>query len=231
MKLAIVLPLALAACATAFAPVAVQQRPAFLVRMSEEEAAAVETPAEPVTPGGGLVPIKEETVEFAAGIIGGAIGFAVGGPVLGAIGATIANYASKTDSEVSSVVTAVSKSSIQVFNYLTYLDGKYTVLDKAKSSLEETLEKVKTSQTSVDPEVISKVEGALANTKDKIEEVNNEYDLVGNGVTALGVVGELVEKAIVKAGELNEEYKLTDKAKDALGKAVDKAKDVAGSST
>lgn len=44
------------------------------------------------------------------------------------------------------------------------------------------------------------------------------------GMTALGVVGDLVEKAIVKAGELNEEYQLSSKAADALKEAVDKAK-------
>jgi hypothetical protein len=37
----------------------------------------------------------------------------------------------------------------------------------------------------------------------------------------------LVEKAIKKAGELNEEYKLSDKAKDALAAAIAKAKDAA----
>ena len=47
---------------------------------------------------------------------------------------------------------------------------------------------------------------------------------MGVGMTALGVVGDLVEKAIVKAGELNEEYQLLSKAADALKEAVDKAK-------
>ena len=64
---------------------------------------------------------------------------------------------------------------------------------------------------SVDPETVKKVEDALANTKSKIKEINDEYDLVGAGQTALGVVGDLVEKAVKKAGELNEEYALTDK--------------------
>ena len=218
MKLSTLLPLAVAVgCASAFAPVAVQRPAAFVRHMSEE----------PSDEGGALVPIKEETVEFTAGILGGVAGFAVGGPVLGAIGAAIANYVSKNDSEASTVVTAVSKSSIQVFNYLTTLDKKYDLLTKAQGSLEDALTKVKGSQTAVDASVVDQIEGALSNTKDKIEEVNNEYDLVGTSVTALGVVGELVEKAIVKAGELNEEYKLTDKAVDALGGAVNKAKQVA----
>merc|ERR1712083_117848 len=103
------------------------------------------------------------------------------------------------------------------------LDSKYEVLDKAKGQLENALVKVKSSDTA-NPETIDKIEGALSSTNSKIKEINNEYDLVGTGMTALGVVGDLVEKAIIKAGELNDEYKLSDKAKDSISKAVDSAK-------
>lgn len=199
--------------------------------MSDEEEAApapapVSKPKEKWGTGGALVPVKEETVEFTAGIIGGIAGFAVGGPVLGAIGAAIANYISKNENEAADVIQAVSKSSIQVYNYLSTLDAKYEVLNKAKESLDGALDKLK-QQENVDPATIAKVEDALSSTKKKITEINDEYDLVGGGVTALGVVGDLVEKAIVKAGELNEEYKLTDKAIDALKGSVEKAKQAA----
>lgn len=188
--------------------------------MSEEaEPAAPETSV-------ALVPIKEETVEFTAGIIGGAAGFVLGGPVVAAIGAAAANFVSKSDSEASTVVSAVSKSAIQIYNYLAGLDGKYELLSKAQASLEGALEKLK-AQDSVDPAAVEKVESALASTKAKIEEINDEYDLVGGGVTALGVIGDLVEKTVVKVGELNEEYELTGKAKEALSGAVSKAKDAA----
>ena len=217
----LVLPLMVLGNASAFAP---SNSRAFVARplFSEVEEASAAAPAAPKT-GGALVPIKEETVEFTAGIIGGAVGFAVGGPVLGAIGAAAANYASKTDMEVGEVVQAVSKSSIEVYNYLANLDAKYELLSKAKSSLEESLEKIKAADK-VDPETVKKVEDALASTTKKMSEINEEYDLVGAGLTAFGVVGELVEKAVQKAGELNEEYKLTEKAISAIKTAVDKAK-------
>lgn len=190
-------------------------------------AAPVEAKSEDTaSSGGALVPIKEETIEFTAGLIGGAVGFAVGGPVLGAIGAAAANYASKTDREVGDIITAVSKSSIEVYNYLATLDAKYEVLTKAQSSLQDALTKVK-SADNVNPETVKKVEDALDNTSKKIKEINEEYDLVGVGQTALGVVGDLVEKAVKKAGELNEEYKLTGKAQEALNGAVEKAKSAA----
>jgi hypothetical protein len=218
MKITGILSLALVVSqASAFAP---QQRafvrPSVAVFMADED-----------SKGGGLVAIKEETVEFTAGMIGGAAGFLVGGPVLGAIGAAAANYVAKMDGDASDVVSNVSKTAIQIYNYLLELDGKYEVLGKAQKSLESALDKLK-SQDSVDPQAIAKVENALASTKSKITEINDEYDLVGAGMTALGVVGDLVEQTIKKATELNKEYELTEKAKEALTGAVEKAKAAAG---
>jgi len=239
MKLSTALVLGLTAtAATAFAPAqpAAAVRPAVAVRSAlfmseevEEEAAAPAAPAAPASSGTGgkLVPIKEETVEFTAGILGGLVGLTLGGPALAAVGAAAANYASKTDAEVGEVVSAVSKTAIEVYNYLAKLDDKYSVLAKAKSSLEDALDKVK-SQGNVDPDTVAKLESALDSTNKKISEINDEYDLVGAGSTALGVVGDLVEKAVAKASELEKEYSLTDKAKEALSKAVESAKAKAG---
>eukprot|EP00522_Entomoneis_paludosa_P017982 CAMPEP_0172441306 /NCGR_PEP_ID=MMETSP1065-20121228/1842_1 /TAXON_ID=265537 /ORGANISM="Amphiprora paludosa, Strain CCMP125" /LENGTH=240 /DNA_ID=CAMNT_0013190575 /DNA_START=87 /DNA_END=809 /DNA_ORIENTATION=+ len=239
MKISTAATLLLVSSASAFVPSVPQRTFVTRVAMSEEteeEVAAppapapAPAPAAPAATGGALVPIKEETVEFTAGILGGAAGFIIGGPVLGAITAAAANYASKMEGDVSDVIQAVSKSSIQVFNYLANLDAKYEVLGKAKGSLDEALDKLK-ANPSVDPETVKKVETALANTKSKITEVNEEYDLVGGGVTALGVVGDLVEKTVAKASELNSEYALSDKAMSSLKTAVSKAKDAANKAT
>lgn len=208
------------------------------LRLSEETAETVDTVEKVVEEaveevveksvgaGGKLVAIKEENVEFTAGIIGGIAGFAIGGPVIGAIGAAAANYAAKTDNEVSDIISAVSKSSIEVYNYLVKLDDRYELLTKAKASLESALAKLKSNE-SVDNETVKKVEAALATTTAKISEINEEYDVVGAGVTAFGVFGDLIEKAVTKAGELNEEYKLTDKALTSLNKASTLAKEKA----
>lgn len=209
----------------AFAPVPMARSVTFL-RMSDE--APVPPPeAPPAVKTTAIVPINEETVEFTAGILGGVVGFSLGGPVLGALGAAAANYASKTDAEAGEILSAVSKTSIEIFNYFSKLDSKYEVLDSAKGQLENALEKVKSSDTA-NPETVQKIESALASTNAKISEINDEYDLVGTGMTALGVVGDLVEKAIIKAGELNEEYSLSSKASAALSDAVAKAKASSG---
>jgi len=195
------------------------------LRLSEE-AAPEATPE--ATPGGKIVPVKEETVQFTAGILGGVAGLTIGGPVIGLVGAAVANFASKNDNEASEVISAVSKSSIEVYNYLVKLDTKYEVLVKAQSSLESALDKVKDNE-SVPEDTVKQVEDALASTSAKIKEINDEYDLVGAGVTALGVVGDLLEKAVVKAVELNDEYKLSDKALESIKKAVDTAQQSASS--
>lgn len=226
MKVSVTSCLLLAASASAFAP---NQQRAFgasrTLFMSDES-----TPSKKSEPAGALVPVKEETVEFTAGIIGGVAGFALGGPVLGAIGAAAANYVSKMDGDATVAVQAISKSSIEVFNYLANLDAKYEVLKKAQTSLQNSLDALKKND-SIDPSTIDKVESALAKTNAKIKEINDEYDLVGGATTALGVIGDLVEKAIKKAGEINEEYQLSAKATAALSNAVDKAKTAAKSAS
>merc|ERR1712228_337207 len=111
-------------------------------------------------------------------------------------------------------------------NYFNKLDQKYELLDGAKNTLSNTLDKIKSSGKT-DPEVIEKVEKALESTTSKIKEINEEYDLVGATTTALGAAGELVERAVAKAGELNEDYKLSDRALDSLKKGVDMAKEKA----
>ena len=220
MKVSVAACILLATSASAFVPTQPQafrvSRPLF---MADEE-----------KPAGALVPIKEETVEFTAGILGGVAGLVIGGPVLGVIGAAAANYVSKMDGDVTVAVQAVSKSGIEVFNYLANLDSKYEVLKKAQGSLQSSLDALKKND-SVDPATVEKVESALAKTNAKIKEINDEYDLVGGATTALGVIGDLVEKAIKKAGEVNEEYQLSAKATEALSKAVDKAKQAAKSAS
>jgi len=203
---------------SAFAPTTLNK--AFVSRPLFADA---EPEAEVDDVGGALVAINEDTIEFTAGLVGGVVGFAVGGPVLGAITAAAANYAARSDMEAAEIVQTVSKSALEVYNYLAALDAKYELLVNAQQSLQNSLDKVKASGN-VEPATIEKIESALSSTTAKIGELNNEYDLVGGATTALGVVGDLVEKAVKKAGELNGEYKLTDKALTAVEGAVDKAK-------
>jgi len=210
--------------ASAFVP-----NPSFVRRTSlfsdvEESVSSPPTPppAAPSSSGGALVPIKEESIQFTAGVIGGLVGFSVAGPVGGVIGAGFANFASKTDEDVGDVVQNLSKTTLEVYNYFVKLDGKYALLNKAKEALQKSYDQLK--ESGGDPEALEKVEKALADTTGKINEVNDEYDVVGAGLQALGIVGDVTEKAVKKTIELNSEYKLTEKALDAIQKAIEKVK-------
>ena len=136
--------------------------------------------------------------------------------------AGFANFASKTDEDVGDVVQNLSKTTLEVYNYFVKLDNKYALLNKAQSALQKSYDQLK--ESGGDPEALEKVEKALADTTGKINEVNEEYDVVGAGLQALGIVGDVTEKAVKKTIELNAEYKLTDKALDAIQKAIEKVK-------
>ncbi|GMH94371.1 hypothetical protein TrVE_jg10363 [Triparma verrucosa] len=214
------------ATASAFAPAPTFVRRTALFSDVEESVAEPVAPPAPSAPtggsGGALVPIKEESIQFTAGVIGGLVGFSVAGPVGGAIGAGFANFASKTDEDVGDVVQNLSKTTLEVYNYFVKLDNKYALLNKAQSALQKSYDQLK--ESGGDPEALEKVEKALADTTGKINEVNEEYDVVGAGLQALGIVGDVTEKAVKKTIELNAEYKLTDKALDAIQKAIEKVK-------
>ena len=128
--------------------------------MEEEPASAPAPPSPPsssTSTGGALVAISEDSVQFTAGVLGGVAGFALAGPVGATIGAGFANFASKTvEDDVGDVIKTLSKTSLEVYNYMVKLDNKYTVLKKAQDTLQSTYDGIKDSD-SVDPETIQKV--------------------------------------------------------------------------
>ena len=157
--------------------------------------------------GGALVVMNEASVEFTAGVIGGVAGFAVAGP-LGAVAvATVANYLSRREDDISTVVQSVAKAAIEIYNYLLKLESKYDILYQTKVSLEDALDKLKETE-GTNGEAIDKIEKALANTVSRMSEISDEYDLWGEATGALGVVGDLVEKTVTKISILNRDLQL-----------------------
>ena len=109
--------------------------------------------------------------------------------------------------QVGEVVRGVGKVSLDVYNFLLKINGKYDLTDKAGSQLKDQLNKLKAGSSG---ETIAKVEDALGKATSKFAELDKEYDLVEKGKQALGYAGDLSAKAIDKGIELNAEYKLTD---------------------
>jgi len=109
--------------------------------------------------------------------------------------------------QVGEVVRGVGKVSLDVYNFLLKINGKYDLTDKAGAQLKDQLNKLKAGSSG---ETIAKVEDALSKATSKFNELDKEYDLVEKGKQALGYAGDLSAKAIDKGLELNAEYKLTD---------------------
>ena len=57
--------------------------------------AAAPTRESAIPKGGALIPINPDTVEFASGLVGGAVGLVLGGPIGAAMGTAAANYATR----------------------------------------------------------------------------------------------------------------------------------------
>jgi hypothetical protein len=180
------------------APAPAPTRPAF-----------VRPKREPREKGGSMVIVNEEAIEFTAGLVGGAVGFALGGPVVGLAAATVSNYFSKQDEDISEVVKAVSVSAIQTFNYVTKVNDRYEILEKTQASLEAILDGLR-ENPSVDAAVVDQVETALIKTAERMAELNQKFDVPGATSNYLGVIGGLVERTVKGVANLNEQYKLTE---------------------
>ena len=102
---------------------------------------------------------------------------------------------SRHTSQVGEVVRGVGKVSLDVYNFLLKINGKYDLTDKAGSQLKDQLNKLKAGSSG---ETIAKVEDALGKATSKFAELDKEYDLVEKGKQALGYAGDLSAKAIDK---------------------------------
>ncbi|KAL7549079.1 hypothetical protein ACHAWF_012350, partial [Thalassiosira exigua] len=179
---------------------------------------------------GAIIPINSETVEFTSGILGGALALAFGAsPVFAVVAAATANYISKKDDlgEVNELFQAVSKASINTFNWFAKLDSKYTILGKLSDSLDKSLQDLKNSEGE-SAETVKKIEATVSKTTKQIQQVAEEIDLIEGGKQALGAVGDVLEVSIDKAVDANKEYKLTERAAGAAKKAIDKARESQG---
>ena len=169
---------------------------------------------------GEIVAVNDANIKSSSALTGGAAGFLIGGPVLGAVAAAAGNYAAKQESEVGEVVRGVGKVSLDVYNFLLKINGKYDLTDKAGSQLKDQLDKLKAGNSG---ETIAKVEDALSTATSKFAELDKEYDLLEKGKQAIGYAGDLSAKAIDKGLELNAEYKLTDQVVEKVTEATSAA--------
>jgi len=111
----------------------------------------------------GIVPINEATIEFTAGLLGGAAGLVMGGPILAVVGASTCNYLSrKADADQSSTTTSPKKvvdtaslAALNAYNIVAQFESDNKILDSTFKFLGKMLEKAKDTEAG---EAVSKVE-------------------------------------------------------------------------
>ena len=181
-----------------------------------------------------IVPINEATVQFTAGAVGAAAGLVLGGPILAAVSASVFNYLSRKDDDAAAassennaktspkkIVDTASQTVLLAYNFLAQFEKNNRIFDSTFKLLEGVVDKAKETDSPAGDALVA-VESTLGGIVSKVEELNDDYDLVGGAGTLLDSVGDLVEIGVDKAVDLNDEYKLTDRVGDVVKGAVDK---------
>lgn len=176
--------------------------------------------AEPEPSSSVLVAVSEDNVKTTVGIGGAVAGFSVAGPVGAAVGAAVANYASKKDGEVGDITMGLGKILLNVYNFALKTNDNFELTDKAGAALSEQLDKLKANSES---DTIEQVEAALTTVTTKTGELYDEFAIGDKLKEVLTAAGGLTSDAIDKALDYAESEGLVDKAAAAVSAAKDQA--------
>jgi hypothetical protein len=186
------------------------------------------------SPGGAIIPINRENVEFASGVLAGGVALALGAsPVFAIVAAATVNYVSRKDDlgELHELVQGLSRASLGTINWIAKLDAKYAILGKLSETLDKSLGELRTNPDVAGAEgenadAFRTIEETVTKTTRQIQKLAEEIDLLEGGKQALGAMGEVLETSIDKAVDANREYKLTERAAEAARKAMERAKEM-----
>merc|ERR1719480_693604 len=152
-----------------------------------------------------LVKVTDENKVTTASLLGGAAGLLLGGVWIGgALFAATSYLVRKEDDDISKALKGVATSGLEVINFGSYLNDKYTVTgtvgDALSSAIKDTpLTQVTDSIGAVDKDVGIK-------------------DSLGNLVSS---ASEVASQAVGTVVDLNNEYKITDTIVEKVKETVD----------
>ena len=172
-----------------------------------------------------IVPVEKETVESAASVTGAVVGFLVAGPVGSLIAAAFSNWLVKKDNDGGEALRGVGKAVVDAYNYLNKINSKLDVTGKVSSAIGDVVEKTAaesesaasakatlTEFTSKAQSVITEYDlatkaSALAKASvelsgqaiEKLDELNNQYDLVGQVKAKTGEVVSKIQESTGKS--------------------------------
>merc|ERR1711998_571352 len=121
-----------------------------------------------------LVPVNPDTIKTSTAVVAGIAGFVLGGPVFAGIFAAGANYVATKENEFGEVATGVGQVSLQLYNFVLKLNGKYDLTGKASDAAGSAFSELKSKDEN---DVLEKVEGALKTVSTSLGDLNSEYDL------------------------------------------------------
>jgi len=163
-----------------------------------------------------LVKVTEENTRTTAGLIGGVVGLLTGGVWVGAGLFAVTSYLTRKDDDVSTVLKSTSASALEVLNFGSYLNDKYSVTSGVGDAFNKVLED--------NPETKKRVDGVFEGVAEAYESVDKDIGIKDSLGTILTSGGELASQAVEKVIEINEKYKITDQVTDKVNELVEKAK-------
>mmetsp|Transcript_45475 Transcript_45475/g.144973 ORF Transcript_45475/g.144973 Transcript_45475/m.144973 type:complete len:254 (-) Transcript_45475:47-808(-) len=179
---------------------------------AEPEAAPAPAPAPSTEESTALVKVTEENVLTAAGILGGVVGLVVGGLWLGAATFVASSYFVRQENDVSKALRGVATGSLEAVNFGASVNDKYKVTDQVGGAVSNAVDSAKKNPDT--KEAASAVTGFVDNVVGAVGSVDKEVGIKDNLGKLAVSAGDVANKAVEKAVELNKEYKVTDQIKE-----------------
>ena len=165
-----------------------------------------------------IVPVDKDNMINAATVSSAITGLLLLGPLGGLVFAGAAWNLGKKENEAGEALRGVGKAVIEAYNFLTTLNDKYKLTDKAVSAIDSAV-------SSSDNETVTQVKQTITEVSSKIGELNKEYDLVSKGKDLAKTAVTVTDAAIDKVIELNAQYDFVETSKKLAGTAVEKIKE------
>ena len=140
------------------------------------------------------------------------------GPLGALVFAGAAWNVGKKENEAGEALRGVGKAVLEAYNFLTTLNDKYKLTDKAASAID-------TAVSSSENETVGQVKQTINEVTSKIGELNKEYDLLSKGKEFAKTAVTVTDAALDKVVELNAQYDFVETSKKLAGTAVEKIKE------
>lgn len=165
-----------------------------------------------------IVPIDKENMINAATVSSAITGLLFLGPLGALVFAGAAWNVGKKENEAGEALRGVGKAVLEAYNFLTTLNDKYKLTDKAASAIDSAV-------SSSENETVGQVKQTITEVTSKIGELNKEYDLLSKGKEIAKTAVTVTDAALDKVVELNAQYDFVETSKKLAGSAVEKIKE------